>query len=97
MTQLAFTDDEVQFDRYCIRFKGRIGREEVTCGVTTYALQYRDPDIPKEGLVPSEAFLAAFDKFALEIHQAARRKYERGEVEPDGEIKVMIHRKDLCR
>lgn len=97
MAQLAFTDDEVLFDRHCIRFKGQVGGDQVTCGVTTYALQYRDPDLPKEGLIPSEAFFESFEKFQLEIHQAARRKFERGEFEPEGDVKVMVHRNDLCR
>lgn len=97
MTQLAFVDDDRLFDGRCVRFRGCLGQTEVPCGVTTFALQYRDPDMPKSGLIPSEAFLEAFDKFVLEIHQAARQKYARGELEPEGDIRVMVHRKDLCR
>jgi hypothetical protein len=98
MPQLVFiTGDKVMYERECILFKARCGSDEVSCGVTTYALQYRDPDLPTDGLVPSEAFLDSFERFKLEIHQAARRKFERGEFEPEGDVKVMVHRKDLCR
>ena len=97
MPQLIFTDEKVMYERECILFKARYGSEEVSCGVTTYALQYRDPDLPTEGLVPSERFLESFEKHQLEIHQAVRRKFDRGEFEPQGDVKVMVHRKDLRR
>ena len=95
MGQLAFVDDDRLFDGECIRFKGADGGEEVLCGVTCYALQSCDPDLPKHGMIGAESFLAAFDKHMIDIHQAARAKYLRGEFEPDSPVRIMIHRQDL--
>ena len=95
MGQLAFLDDDKLFDGACIRFRGRDGNEEVMCGVTLYALQHMDADLPKHGLVSSDAFLAAFDKLLTSIHHAARQKHSRGLRETQGPIRIMVHRQDL--
>lgn len=95
MKQLAFVDDDKLFDGECIRFCGYAGSEKVTCGVTLYALQHCDGDLPKHGLVSSEAFLASFEKLQTAIHHAARQKYLRGQVESDGPVNILIHRQDL--
>lgn len=96
MAQLAFLDDNRLFDGECIRFTGTDGDEEVLCGVTLYALQHCDPDLPRHGLVSSEAFLAAFDKLLTRIHQAAREKHARGHRESGGPVQIMVHRQDLA-
>ena len=46
MGQLAFLDEDKLFDGQCIRFKGIDAGEEVLCGVTIFALQHCDPDLP---------------------------------------------------
>ena len=96
MAQLAFLDDDRHFDGECIRFRGRCGDEEVVCGVTLYALQHCDPELPKHGLVSSDAFLAAFDKLLTRIHHAAREKHARGQSESEGPVHIMVHRQDLA-
>ncbi|MFN4143698.1 DUF1488 family protein [Aestuariivirga sp.] len=96
MAQLAFLDDDRHFDGECVRFRGRDGREEVVCGVTLYALQHCDPELPKHGLVSSDAFLAAFDRLLTLIHQAAREKHARGLRETEGPVQIMVHRQDLA-
>jgi hypothetical protein len=96
MGQLAFPDDDKLFDGECIRFTGLDGNAEVLCGVTTFALQHCDCDLPRHGLVSAEAFLAAFDRLLVRIHQAAREKHAKGLLEPEGPIKIMIHRQDLA-
>lgn len=78
-----------------IRFKGFDGKKEVTCGVTIVALEECDRSLQRHGLVPAEAFLAAFQKLMIEIHDIARRKYERREFEIEGEVQIMVHRHDL--
>ena len=96
MGQLAFLDEDKLFDGQCIRFKGIDAGEEVLCGVTIFALQHCDPDLPKHGLVSAEAFLAAFDKLLTQIHHAARNKHAKGLHESDGPVKIMVHRQDLA-
>jgi len=96
MGQLAFVDDNRLFDGECVRFKGWDGAEEVQCGVTTFALQHCDPDLPKHGLISAESFLAAFDKLLTDIHHAARRKHAAGLYEAQGPIRIMVHRQDLA-
>jgi hypothetical protein len=58
----------------------RAGTEKkwLLCGVTHFALQYCDPELPTHGLVSSDAFLAAFDRLMTAIHHAARTKYSQG-------------------
>ena len=96
MGTLAFLDDSPLFDGECVRFIGVDGEEQVVCGVTTYALKHCMPDLPHQGLLPAEAFISAFEKLAVDIHHAARGKYERGELESAGSIKIMVHRKDIA-
>ncbi len=96
MGQLAFPDDDRRFDGECIRFLGRDGTTEIQCGVTLYALQHCDPDLPKHGLVSAESFLAAYDKLMTAIHHAAREKHARGLHESEGPVKIMVHRQDLA-
>jgi hypothetical protein len=96
MAQLAFIEDDRLFDGECVRFAGLDGEERVLCGVTTAALKIRDPEMQHYGLVPAETFLAAFDKYMIEIHAAARAKYERQEFETESPIRIMVHRADLC-
>jgi hypothetical protein len=95
MKQLAFIDDDKLFDGEHIRFWGYAGNEKVVCAVTLYALQHCDQELPKHGLVSSDAFLASFDKLLTSIHHAARQKYSHDLVESEGPIKIMIHRSDL--
>lgn len=95
MGQLAFLGEDRLFDGQCIRFTGQDGRDEVVCGVTTYALQEADGRLPKHGLIGSDDFLAAYDRLMTDIHQAARLKYERGQFETEGPVKIMVHRQDL--
>ena len=96
MAQLAFIEEDRLFDGEVIRFKGKDGEDEILCGVTLYALQHCDPDLPKHGLVSSEAFLASFDKLMTDIHHAARTKHEKGLHETEGPLKIMVHRQDLA-
>ncbi len=95
MSQLAFLGEDRLFDGECIRFKGFDGRDEVACGVTVTALKECDADLQRHGLVPAEAFLDSFEKHLVVIHDAARRKYERGDFESEGRVRIMVHRRDL--
>ncbi|QIG51028.1 DUF1488 domain-containing protein [Nordella sp. HKS 07] len=95
MGQLAFLDEDRRFDGQCIRFMGIDGKDEVTCGVTTAALKECDPHMQRHGLIPSEAFFEAFERLIVAIHDAARSKYERGEFEPEGSVRIVVHRRDL--
>jgi hypothetical protein len=95
MGQLAFLGDERLFDGQCIRFTGQDGLDIVVCGVTTYALQEAARHLSRHGLIGSEEFLAAYDRLLTDIHQAARLKYERGQFETEGPVKIMVHRQDL--
>jgi hypothetical protein len=96
MEQLAFLDEDRLFDGECIRFKGRAGGSEIVCGVTLYALQHCDPELPKHGLVSSDAFMSSFDKLQTAIHHAAREKHARGLLESEGPVLIMVHRQDLA-
>lgn len=93
---LAFVDDTPLFDGECVRFIGVDGSERVVCGVTTYALRHCFDELPSYGLLPAEAFISAFEKLMVDIHHVARTKYARRDFEPDGPIRVMVHRKDLA-
>lgn len=92
MGKLLFSSDAPFFDGDCVRFIGVDGGKNVVCGVTTYALKHCDPSLPHYGLLPAEAFMAAFEKRLADIHDAARTKYENGKYEPAGSIRVMVHR-----
>jgi hypothetical protein len=96
MASLAFLDDTPLFDGECVRFTGMDGTEPVLCGVTTYALQYCDPSLPHHGLLPAEAFIAAYRKLLIDIHQAARAKYQSRAFEPEGPVRILVHRKDIA-
>jgi hypothetical protein len=95
MGALAFLDDDPLFDGTCVRFVGDDGGDTVVCGVTTTALKYGDPTLPHYGLVPAEAFISAYRKLMIQIHDAARVKYEKKVLEAEGPVLVMIHRQDL--
>lgn len=95
MGQLAFLDEDRLFDGQCVRFKGFDAKDEVACGVTIAALMEGDPTLQRHGLVPAEAFLASFETLAVAIHDVARCKYDRGEFETEGSVRVMVHRRDL--
>ena len=95
MGQLAFLSEDKWFDGQCIRFTGFDGEEEVACGVSIAALKSSDPGLQRHGLLPAEAFLASFDGLLVAIHDAARRKYDRCEFESAGDVRVLVHRRDL--
>lgn len=95
MSQLVFSDDDRLFDGECVRFKGRAGNEEILCGVTVYALKHHCPGLPMEGLLPAELFLEAYDRLAQEIHHVARGKYDAGDFETSGPVRVMVHDHDF--
>lgn len=94
MGQLVFSSDDRLFDGRCVRFAGKDGHEEVLCGVTVFALKHHDPDLPLEGLLPSDLFLKAYDEMLIRIHDIARHKYAEGRIEPEGPVKVMVHDED---
>lgn len=96
MGQLAFLNEDKLFDGQSVRFTGFDDKEEITCGVTIAALKASDPALQRHGLIPAEAFLASFERFLLAIHDAARCKYQRCEFEPDGDLRILVHRHDLC-
>jgi hypothetical protein len=95
MGQLAFLDEDRLFDGQYIRFTGFDGKDEVTCGVTIAALKACDPRLQRYGLVPAEAFLESYNGLLVAIHDAARRKYDRSEFESDGDVRIVVHRRDL--
>ena len=95
MGQLAFLGEDRLFDGQSVRFTGFDDKEEITCGVTIAALKACDPALQRHGLVPAEAFLASFERLLIAIHDAARRKYDRREFEPDGDLRILVHRRDL--
>jgi hypothetical protein len=95
MGQLAFLDEDKLFDGQCIRFTGFDGKDEVTCGVTIAALKACDRSLQRYGLIPAEAFLASFDGLLVAIHDAARRKYDRADFESEGDVRIVVHRRDL--
>ena len=96
MGQIAFVEEDRLFDGKCVRFRGMDGDREVKCGVTLVALKECDPNLQRYGLVPAEAFLSSYDKLMIQIHDAARAKYSRGEFETEGEVQIMVHRRDLA-
>lgn len=94
MGQLVFSSDDRLFDGKCVRFVGMDGHEEILCGVTVFALKHHDPDLPLEGLLPSELFLKAYDEMLIEIHDMVRHKYADGKFEPEGSVRIMVHDED---
>jgi hypothetical protein len=95
MAELAFVDEFKLFDGTCVRFHGRDDGRMVPCGVTAEALKRRDGRLPSNGLIPAEEFIAAYERLAVEIHSAARAKYAAGEREPEGDICIIVRRRDL--
>ena len=95
MRALAFLEDSRHFDGGCVRFYGHDGEQRVACGITLAALKEHDPHLPRHVLLPAELFLEAFDRHQVAIHDAARRKYACGECELEGDVLVLLHRRDL--
>jgi Protein of unknown function (DUF1488) len=93
---LSFLNDAPLFDGDCVRFIGVDGKENVVCGVTTFALKHCDASLPHYGLLPAEAFMAAYEKLKADIHQVARTKYGNGKFETEGPVRVLVHREDLA-
>lgn len=83
MGKLSFLNEAPFFDEDCVRFIGVDGEKNVVCGVTTYALKHCDPSLPHHGLLPAEAFIAAFEKLSADVHDAARTKYKNGKFETE--------------
>ena len=96
MGKLSFLHEAPLFCGDCVRFVGTDGEENIACGVTAYAIKYCDPSLPHHGLLPAEAFVAAFEKLIVEIHNIAKTKYENGKFETEGPIRVMVHREDIA-
>ncbi len=96
MGTLSFLDDPPFFDGDCVRFVGVDGKVNVLCGVTTAALKYCDSSLPHYGLLPAEAFMAAYEKLKADIRHVARSKYEAGKFEPQGPVRIMVHHEDIA-
>lgn len=95
MAELAFLDEFRLFDGNCVRFHAHTGDCELLCGVTVEALKLCDPHLPHHGLIPAEEFLNAFERLAVKIHDTARHKYARGDLEREGDIRLLVKRHDL--
>ncbi|MDP4822519.1 MAG: DUF1488 domain-containing protein [Aestuariivirgaceae bacterium] len=95
MRALAFLDESRHFDGGCVRFYGHDGERRVACGITASALKEHDAFLPHHGLLPAELFLEAFDRHQIAIHDAARRKYACGDCETEGDVLILLHRRDL--
>jgi hypothetical protein len=94
MGRLVFLD-EAHFDGDYVRFVGIDAGKSVLCAVTANALKYCNSGLPHYGLIPAEEFVAAYRARLIDIHKIAAEKYARGAFEPLGEIKVLVHRRDL--
>ena len=95
MAELAFLDEFRLFDGNCVRFHAHAGDRELLCGVTVEALKRCDSCLPHHGLIPAEEFLNAFERLVVKIHDSARSKYARGELEREGDIRLLVKRHDL--
>jgi hypothetical protein len=95
MQTLVFLDDSKLFDGHCIRLDAMAGKKVVRCGITLAALKQVDSHLPHEGLLPSELFLEAFDRNEGLIKQLCCLKYELQGFEKEGELDIVIHRKDI--
>ena len=73
------------------------GRDPTYDPVTAPATSQNPPDshLPHEGLLPSELFVEAFDRNAELIKQLCCLKYEMQDLEKEGELDIVIHRKDI--
>ena len=80
---LVFTDEEFQLDRSVgVTFWGQDGEKRVRCVISREALD--DHFSESDRLKPD----AAFKKRRQEIEALARRKYLRGQLEPDGSVLI---------
>ncbi|MEM7428059.1 MAG: DUF1488 family protein [Pseudomonadota bacterium] len=95
MPKLQFPDPSGRFDGRCVRFEARDGSTPVSCGVTIYALKHQCSDLPLEGLLPAESFLAAYNNSLSIIHMVAAQKYSRSQFEPQGDVDIMVHDHDF--
>jgi hypothetical protein len=95
MKTLVFRDDSKLFDGHCMRLDALAGTEIVRCGVTLAALKQIDSHLPHEGLLPSELFIEAFDRNSELIKQLCCLKYELQDFEKEGELDIVVHRKDI--
>jgi hypothetical protein len=95
MQPLDFRDDSKLFDGHCIRLDALSGKRVVHCGITLAALKQIGSHLPHEGLLPSELFVEAFDRNAELIKQLCRLKYQCRDFEKEGELDIVIHRKDI--
>ncbi len=94
MSRLAFRDDFKHFDGHCVRFHGFDGNDEVLCGVTTFALKHHMEELPEDGLLPADAFMAAYDRLMPAIREVAAEKYATRRFERSGDVRVMVHDHD---
>jgi hypothetical protein len=94
MGRLVFLD-EAHFDGEYVRFVGIDAGKSVLCAVTANALKYSDSGLPHYGLIPAEEFVAAYRERHIDIHRIAAEKYAQGALEPQGEIRILVHRRDL--
>jgi len=95
MKPLNFRDDSKLFDGHCVRLDASCGTTIVHCGVTLAALKQIDSHLPHEGLLPSELFVEAFDRHAELIKQLCSLKYQCQDFEKEGELDIVIHRRDI--
>jgi hypothetical protein len=95
MRTLVFRDDTKLFDGHYVRIDAKAGKEMVRCGITLGALKQIDSHLPHEGLLPSELFVEAFDRNAELIKRLCCQKYERQDFETDGDLHIVVHRKDV--
>ena len=65
------------------------------CAVTLVALKQLDPSLPHEGLLPSDLFVAAYDRHMTDIHHICRLKHARGDYETEGDIDIVVHKHDV--
>ena len=95
MKTLVFRDDSKLFDGHCMRFDANAGKKVVRCGITLAALKQIDSHLPHEGLLPSELFAEAFDRNSELIKQLCCLKYQMQDFETEGELDIVVHRKDI--
>ena len=95
MQKLVFQDDSKLFDGHCVRLDAMARKKVVRCGITLAALKQIDSHLPHEGLLPSELFVEAFDRNAELIKQLCCLKYQMQDLEKEGELDIVIHRKDI--
>jgi hypothetical protein len=94
MGRLVFLD-EAHFDGEHVRFVGLDAGKAILCGVTTNALKYGNCGLPHYGLIPADEFMTAYRARMIDIHRIAGEKHAKGEFEPLGDIRILVHRRDL--